>query len=148
MKTKQILIFCFLSILSVSKAQDLKKEMEGKKWYVQGTCFDYLPLVLSSVNSDKTDWDLIFMKDGRVLWHEITKYSSFDENGNEVGPGIEFTDTTFTYTFKNNLIKMYRHLDGDKQHKEVNFYVYYKIELMEDKKSYQFSHITREEFNK
>lgn len=149
MKTKQILIFCLLSILSMSKAQDLKKEFMGKTWYVTGSLWNDKPLQLTTTKIPSPDYDFIFLPSGTLKKHEITKESSFDEDGNEIGPGLEFIDSTFTYTFKKGQVELHRFLPKQrKDDVEVNFSYYYKIEVLPDNKGYQFSHITREEFNK
>ncbi len=145
-KLKVIIALICFSL--VAQSQSLQKEFESKKWYVTGTFFDQNPLVLKSVDFKDKDSDIEFIKGRLIKWHEITKESSFDMEGNEVGPGIEHTDTTFTYTFKNNMIKLMRYLPAvPKHHDEIRFYLYYKIETLEDKKVYQLNHITYEEFN-
>lgn len=152
MMSKSIIKKLLLSITFVlgltAHSQSLQKEFESKKWYVSGTFFNQEPLFFKSEKNKDQDADVELLKGRMVKWHGITRESSFDEQGNEIGPGIEYTDTTFTYTFKNNMVKMMRFVPADKNNAEIKFYVYYKIEALEEKKSYKLSHITYEEFNK
>lgn len=140
-----ITLICFTI---VAKSQSLQKEFESKRWYVTGTFFNQNPLVFKSSEFKDNDGDVVFIKGNVIKWHGITRESSFDSQGNEIGPGIEYTDSTFTYTFKKDLVKLLRYLPATKEDAEVKFYLYYKIETLEDKKVYQFKHITSEEFNK
>lgn len=149
MKHKYILLLLLFSLLNSSKAQDYKKEFIGKTWYVTGSLWNQQPLQLTTTKLPSPDYDFVFLPKGTLKKHEITKESTFDENGNEHGPGLEFTDSTFTYTFKKNYVELHRFLPKRKKDdEEVNFSFYYKIDVLPDKKGYQFTHVTREEFKK
>lgn len=146
MKTFAFTLLLTLVFFFNANSQNMKKQLQGKTWYVAGRLYIKKSLMLSTDPKSNYDWSTKFLTNGKVFMEETTKESSFDANGNEIGPGLHYIDTTYKYEFKKDLIKIDYSLPAAHDEKPLTRISYYKIKELAGKKGYELTPIAETEF--
>lgn len=143
---KKIIFGSLFVILSLTTfAQSLTKKLQSKPWFVRDYLFHIQQFTISS-DSTKNDGELTFLRSGRIYWHAITKTISFDSEGNKYPAGLILNDSTCYYEIKKNIVKITRFVPKGRDHEEINFSNYFKIEELFDKTGYKFIFAKETEF--
>jgi hypothetical protein len=142
---KSVLLFLVIALSTIKVvSQDFSTLLQSKKWYITGHFYEKKNLIATSDNKTNYDWDGEFLSSGKIIWHEITKESSFDNEGNEIAPGKEVTDKTYSYIVKKNLLQVSRFIPKDDGTPAVDVKYYYKIK--EAKNGLELVPVSAEEF--
>jgi hypothetical protein len=146
MKKVNFILLFFCSFLSNIQSQNFKTQLQNKNWYVVGRLYTGQPLQLAGSSKVNFDWSTKFLSNGKLFIEETTKESVFDENGNEIGPGFHYIDTSYTYAFRKDRIKIDYSWRATAKEKAITRIAYYKIQSSGDKTGFEFIPIKKNEY--
>lgn len=141
---KKILLFLFV-IPFVISAQKPEQALRKGTWYVTGQFYLKEPLHIAADSTGGYDWKIQFLKSGKLIEEGVTKESWFDANGNEIAPGYHYKNSSYTYLFKNDLLKI--DYSGQACNGSATCRLaFYRIRELAGHKGYDLECISEEEF--